>query len=113
MFAYILSLVWYHNQLMSISFLFCLGLQKQGQIRVHSGGILWKKQGGGKAVEVDKSNISGLFWMKVQRTNQLGVRSKDGVYYKFTGFRDQVHFFSAFFLINLTIYRWSLLNFFP
>lgn len=58
-------------------------------MRVHSGGILWKKQGGGKAVEVDKSNISGLFWMKVQRSNQLGVQSKDGLYYKFTGFRDQ------------------------
>lgn len=65
------------------------GGTKQGQMRVHSGGILWKKQGGGKAVEVDKSNISGLFWMKVQRSNQLGVQSKDGLYYKFTGFRDQ------------------------
>lgn len=60
-----------------------------GQLRVHSGGILWKKQGGGKAVEVDKSNISGIFWMKVPRSNQLGVRSKDGLYYKFIGFRDQ------------------------
>ncbi|KAL2935850.1 FACT complex subunit SSRP1 [Bienertia sinuspersici] len=65
------------------------GGTKQGQMRVHSGGILWKKQGGGKAVEVDKSNISGLSWMKVQRSNQLGVQSKDGLYYKFTGFRDQ------------------------
>ncbi|XP_021770315.1 FACT complex subunit SSRP1-like [Chenopodium quinoa] len=65
------------------------GGTKPGQIRVHSGGILWKKQGGGKAVEVDKSNISGLFWMKVPRSNQLGVRSKDGLYYKFIGFRDQ------------------------
>uniref|UniRef100_A0A803LFN3 FACT complex subunit SSRP1 n=1 Tax=Chenopodium quinoa TaxID=63459 RepID=A0A803LFN3_CHEQI len=64
-------------------------VKKPGQIRVHSGGILWKKQGGGKAVEVDKSNISGLFWMKVPRSNQLGVRSKDGLYYKFIGFRDQ------------------------
>ncbi|XP_047310113.1 FACT complex subunit SSRP1 isoform X1 [Impatiens glandulifera] len=27
--------------------------------------------------------------MKVPRTNQLGVRSKDGLNYKFTGFRDQ------------------------
>lgn len=60
-----------------------------GQMRVHSGGILWKKQGGGKAVEVDKSNILGIFWMKVPRSNQLGIRSKDGLYYKFIGFRDQ------------------------
>ncbi|XP_043707393.1 FACT complex subunit SSRP1 isoform X1 [Telopea speciosissima] len=59
-----------------------------GQLRVHSGGIIWKKQGGGKAVEVDKADIVGLTWMKVPRTYQLGVRIKDGLYYKFTGFRD-------------------------
>ncbi|CAI9283663.1 unnamed protein product [Lactuca saligna] len=41
------------------------------------------------AVEVDKSDISGLTWMKVPRTNQLVVRIKDGLKYKFTGFRDQ------------------------
>ncbi|XP_071706144.1 FACT complex subunit SSRP1-like [Rutidosis leptorrhynchoides] len=60
-----------------------------GQLKVHSGGILWKKQGGGKAVEVDKSDILGLTWMKVPRTNQLAVRTKDGLKHKFTGFRDQ------------------------
>lgn len=65
-------------------------MQNPGQLRVHSGGILWKKQGGGKAVEVDKSDIVGVTWMKVPRTNQLGVKAKDGLYYKFTGFRDQV-----------------------
>lgn len=54
---------------------------------------MWKKQGGGKAVEVDKADISGLTWMKVPRTNQLGVISKEGLKYKFTGFRDQVGFF--------------------
>ncbi|KAK1424896.1 hypothetical protein QVD17_20237 [Tagetes erecta] len=61
-----------------------------GQLKVYSGGILWKKQGGGKAVEVDKSDILGLTWMKVPRTNQLAVRTKDGLKYKFTGFRDQI-----------------------
>ncbi|KAI4321358.1 hypothetical protein MLD38_034750 [Melastoma candidum] len=60
-----------------------------GQLKIYSGGILWKKQGGGKAVEVDKADIAGLTWMKVPRTNQLGVRLKDGLYYKFSGFRDQ------------------------
>ncbi|KAL8471526.1 hypothetical protein ACS0TY_028968 [Phlomoides rotata] len=59
-----------------------------GQLKVYSGGILWKKQGGGKAVEVDKSDLLGLTWMKVPRSNQLGIRTKDGLYYKFTGFRD-------------------------
>ncbi|XVF82641.1 hypothetical protein PTKIN_Ptkin16aG0065400 [Pterospermum kingtungense] len=60
-----------------------------GQLKIYSGGISWKKQGGGKAVQVDKSEILGVTWMKVPRTNQLGVRIKDGLYYKFTGFRDQ------------------------
>lgn len=60
-----------------------------GQFRVHSGGIAWKKQGGGKNVEVDKSDIVGISWMKVPRSYQLGVRVKDGLFYKFTGFREQ------------------------
>ncbi|XVF16553.1 hypothetical protein REPUB_Repub10bG0041900 [Reevesia pubescens] len=60
-----------------------------GQLKIYSGGILWKKQGGGKSVEVEKSDILGVTWMKVPRTNQLGVRKKDGLYYKFTGFREQ------------------------
>lgn len=73
-----------------ISDWFAMMLQNSGQIKIYSGGILWKKQGGGKAVEVDKTDIAGIVWMKVPRTNQLGVRSKDGLYYKFTGFRDSV-----------------------
>ncbi|XP_062006937.1 FACT complex subunit SSRP1 isoform X2 [Rosa rugosa] len=60
-----------------------------GQLKIHLGGIFWKKQGGGKAIEVDKANIVGVTWMKVPKTNQLGVRIKDGLYYKFIGFRDQ------------------------
>ncbi|KAL1200842.1 FACT complex subunit SSRP1 [Cardamine amara subsp. amara] len=60
-----------------------------GLLKINSGGIQWKKQGGGKAVEVDKSDIVGVSWMKVPRTNQLGVKTKDGLYYKFIGFRDQ------------------------
>lgn len=51
---------------------------------------MWKKQGGGKAIEVERADIVGVTWMKVPRSNQLGVRIKDGLYYKFTGFRDQV-----------------------
>ncbi|KAJ7970953.1 FACT complex subunit SSRP1 [Quillaja saponaria] len=60
-----------------------------GQMKISSGGILWKKQGGGKAIDVDISDILGVTWMKVPRTNQLGVQIKDGLNYKFTGFRDQ------------------------
>ncbi|GAB4830412.1 FACT complex subunit ssrp1 [Ancistrocladus abbreviatus] len=62
---------------------------KPGQLRVHSEGILWKKQGGGKAVEIQKNEISKISWMKVPRTHQLGIQTKDGLYYKFSGFKDQ------------------------
>ncbi|TKY53784.1 FACT complex subunit SSRP1 [Spatholobus suberectus] len=65
------------------------GGTNSGQIKIYSGGIIWKRQGGGKLIEVDKSDIMGVTWMKVPRTNQLGVQIKDGLYYKFTGFRDQ------------------------
>ncbi|MBA0557395.1 hypothetical protein Golob_014467 [Gossypium lobatum] len=79
-------------------------MQNPGQLKISSGGILWKKQGGGKAVEVDKSDILGVTWMKVPRTNQLGVRIKDGLYYKFTGFRDQdVASLTSFFQNNCGI----------
>lgn len=78
-------------------------MQNPGQLKVFSGGILWKKQGGGKAVEVDKADIMGVTWMKVPKSNQLGVRIKDGLYYKFTGFRDQVN------ILSLSL---SLLNYF-
>ncbi|KAH1266442.1 FACT complex subunit SSRP1 [Glycine max] len=57
--------------------------------KIYPGGIIWKRQGGGKLIEVDKSDIMGVTWMKVPRSNQLGVQIKDGLYYKFTGFRDQ------------------------
>lgn len=76
-------------------------LQNPGQLKIYSGGISWKKQGGGKAIEVDKADIVGVTWMKVPRTNQLGVRIKDGLYYKFTGFRDLVSIPSSLVLTKL------------
>lgn len=57
---------------------------------MHPGGIAWKKVGGGKVVEVNKADVAGVTWMKVPRTYQLGVRTKDGLFYKFIGFGEQV-----------------------
>ncbi|XP_020598875.1 FACT complex subunit SSRP1 [Phalaenopsis equestris] len=65
------------------------GGSNPGQLRVYSGGIAWRKLGGGKVVEVDKADIAGVSWMKVPRAYQFGVRVKDGLSYKFTGFREQ------------------------
>ena len=83
-------------------------MQNPGQLKVFSGGILWKKQGGGKAVEVDKADIMGVTWMKVPKSNQLGVRIKDGLYYKFTGFRDQVNILSL--SLSLSLFLTILVN---
>ncbi|KVH92705.1 hypothetical protein Ccrd_005231, partial [Cynara cardunculus var. scolymus] len=60
-----------------------------GLFEVHSGCLLWKKQGGSKSVEVDIADIVRITWMKVPRSNQLGVQVNNGVKYKFDGFRDQ------------------------
>lgn len=78
--------------------------QNPGQLKIYSGGILWKKQGGGKAIEVDKADIVGVTWMKVPKTNQLGVRIKDGLFYKFIGFRDQVSVQSTLSVLYIHIY---------
>ncbi|XP_042415879.1 FACT complex subunit SSRP1-like isoform X1 [Zingiber officinale] len=60
-----------------------------GQLKVHPGGIAWRKQGGGKIIEIEKADIARITWMKVPRAYQLGVRLKDGLFYKFIGFREQ------------------------
>ncbi|WOL08146.1 FACT complex subunit SSRP1 [Canna indica] len=65
------------------------GGTNSGALKVHSGGIAWKKQGGGKEINASKTDIVRVTWMKVPRAYQLGVRLKDGVFYKFTGFREQ------------------------
>uniref|UniRef100_A0A0C9RIY2 FACT complex subunit SSRP1 n=1 Tax=Wollemia nobilis TaxID=56998 RepID=A0A0C9RIY2_9CONI len=60
-----------------------------GQLRIYAGGIVWKKQGGGKVVEVGKTDISSLSWTRVPRGYQLGVKLNAGLNVKFTGFREQ------------------------
>ena len=41
-------------------------------------------------VDLRKEEIAGVSWMKVPRGYQFGVRVKDGISYKFIGFREQV-----------------------
>ncbi|GJN32198.1 hypothetical protein PR202_gb20682 [Eleusine coracana subsp. coracana] len=64
-------------------------MQNPGQFKVHSGGLAWKRQGGGKTIEIDKADVTSVAWMKVPRAYQLGVRIKDGLFYRFIGFREQ------------------------
>ena len=67
-------------------------MHNPGQFKVHSGGLAWKRQGGGKTIEIDKADVTSVRWMKVPRAYQLGVRIKDGLFYRFIGFREQVSF---------------------
>lgn len=61
----------------------------QGQLKVNSAGFAWKRLGGGKTIEVKRDEIDGLYWTKVSRGCQLGVRRKEGHTVNFLGFRDK------------------------
>ncbi|KAJ7554222.1 hypothetical protein O6H91_06G131700 [Diphasiastrum complanatum] len=67
-----------------------------GQLKIHPGGFLWKKSGGGKVVEVAKGDISSLNWTRVPKGYQLAIRLKAGSNVKFNGFREQVRAKSRF-----------------
>nr|CAB3464145.1 unnamed protein product [Digitaria exilis] len=60
-----------------------------GQFKLYSGGLAWKKQGGGKVIEVDKTDIRSVTWMKIPKSYQLSVGTKEGLCYRFFGFREQ------------------------
>lgn len=61
----------------------------QGQLKLNSTGFVWKRVGGGKTVEVKRDEIDGLYWTKVTRGCQLGVRRKEGHTINFLGFREK------------------------
>ncbi|GAQ83368.1 FACT complex subunit [Klebsormidium nitens] len=60
-----------------------------GQLKLHSGGLTWKKSGGGKEVNVSRNDISSLMWLRVPKGFQLAVKSRAGSKVKFNGFREQ------------------------
>lgn len=60
-----------------------------GHLRIHSGGIVWKRQGGGKVVDVAKNEVKSLSWTRVPRGYQLGIKLKAGLNIKLAGFREQ------------------------
>ncbi|XP_062230942.1 FACT complex subunit SSRP1-B-like isoform X1 [Phragmites australis] len=65
------------------------GIGYPGQFKLYSGGLAWKKHGGGKIIEVDKADITSVTWMKIPRSYQLDVGTKEGLFYRFFGFREQ------------------------
>ncbi|XP_066363409.1 FACT complex subunit SSRP1-B isoform X2 [Miscanthus floridulus] len=60
-----------------------------GQFKLYTGGLAWKKQGGGKIIEVDKGDITSVAWMRIPKSYQLSVGTKEGLCYRFFGFREQ------------------------
>ncbi|KAF5832780.1 FACT complex subunit SSRP1-A [Dunaliella salina] len=71
-------------------FLGTRGAVSQGQLKVSSNGLLWKRTGGsGKVVEIKKADIASIFWTRVTRGCQLGVRVKEGATHNFVGFRER------------------------
>ena len=76
-------------------------VQNPGQFKVHSAGLTWKRQGGGKTIKIDKDGIHSVKWTKVPKTYQLEFRIKDGLFYKFIGFREQVNISLSLFHFNI------------
>ncbi|CAM6091136.1 unnamed protein product [Calypogeia fissa] len=65
------------------------GGMNPGQLKIHPGGFVWRKTGGGKVVDVSKADISALSWTRLPRGYQLAVKMRAGSNVKFSGFREQ------------------------
>lgn len=80
------------------------GGTNSGQLKVNTGGFQWRKQGGGKMVEVSTSDIASLSWTRVPKGFQLGVKLKAGRDVKFNGFRESdMASLGSFFMANMGI----------
>jgi hypothetical protein len=66
------------------------GGMNPGQLKIHPGGFVWRKTGGGKAFDVLKADISALSWTRLPKGYQLAVKTKTGSNVRFSGFREQV-----------------------
>ncbi|KAF8070915.1 TPS5 [Scenedesmus sp. PABB004] len=64
-----------------------------GLLKVSSHGFSWRRQQGGKNVDVKKEDITGLVWTRLGavRGCQLGVRRGEGPTVNFLGFKEKDH----------------------
>ena len=60
-----------------------------GAIKFHAGGILWKKGGGSKLVEIPKADIVRIDNVRIPRGVMLSVRHKAGNATQFLGFNSK------------------------
>ena len=50
-------------------------MQLDGSVHLSRHGITWKRSGGGKTVEVPKSDITGMMWLETPRVGtQHGLK---------------------------------------
>jgi len=65
------------------------GPTSEGVFKVTAQGLVWKKSGGGRHVEIPSNDIHSLRWTKVGRHCQLAVKRIQNPVVTFLGFRDQ------------------------
>lgn len=65
------------------------GGASQGNLKITENGVLWKKAGGGKTVEIPARDVIGLVWTKLHKGCLLGVKRRDGPTVQFIGFQNK------------------------
>ncbi|KAK9825879.1 hypothetical protein WJX81_000254 [Elliptochloris bilobata] len=65
------------------------GGTSQGRLKITPSGLTWRRDGGGKTVEVPQSDIQGLYWSKTAQGCQLSVQRNQERLVQLTGFREK------------------------
>eukprot|EP01026_Neomeris_dumetosa_P064606 TRINITY_DN61622_c0_g1_i2.p1 TRINITY_DN61622_c0_g1~~TRINITY_DN61622_c0_g1_i2.p1 ORF type:complete len:665 (-),score=123.05 TRINITY_DN61622_c0_g1_i2:170-2164(-) len=65
------------------------GSQSLGSFKSSQAGILWKKLGGGKTVEIKPDDMYEVCWCVTTAGNQLKIRKETGAMISFLGFREK------------------------
>ena len=65
------------------------GSAPQGTFKLETKGFTWRKQGGGKTIQVSSTEIRDAFWSRSGREFILTVKKNDGSQISFVGFRER------------------------
>ncbi|KAI3435903.1 hypothetical protein D9Q98_001961 [Chlorella vulgaris] len=60
-----------------------------GSLKVSDSGLVWKRSGGGRTLEVAANDISGLVWSKASKGSMLTVQRAEAPPLTFLGFKDK------------------------
>ena len=70
-------------------FLASTGASPAGTFKLEGSGFTWKKQGGGKTLQVANDDVKEITWARSGRENVLTVKKGDGSQLAFLGFRER------------------------